>query len=418
MNYKPDTGEYLNASLIFLDYIALWFPKQYRLKGALLADKLMRYFYSDEFFPPKAISHKSGNFRVLPFVDERLVISINKTNFEIHFRGSFFPNIPLDKQIQLLWEFMNAFTAILDDRKMWYKVDDYKMWTPREFLHSGTVSRIDIASNVFGAVNLNKTNIDADSRTLAKNIELFSMPTLSFNKKTLEEKRKANEAGDYFKVYMNPENTKITGVTVGNRRDKNSLIMRIYDKSIDPNNLHDNLKFGTTNFYRWEYELHNRINKSIGIYDFTFITEENIIDAWNYCNRRYTVWFNAEISDHNIPKPKKRMIPKQEFNPIPAIIGYLKGLDHNGLDMTKEIIFIIEQGFEHDLTLDLLDKFKNGDNWKEVIKDLKGKYMPLHETEYKRALEQTVRELYYDKTKEALVNVEAYVNNRIIEERN
>lgn len=149
-------------------------------------------------------------------------------------------------------------------------------------LNDWTISRIDLGINISNALDLEALEWQTHKRT------------------------------SIHKYYVTTNKEKeISGVTVG-KRGNQFLFCRLYKKWLDPNREHDIIKYGTSEFFRLEYELRRPQIKKVEngntgrcINSVNDLTEHNILKLWKYVTRlRHPIFKDSELPRYIIKTMK------------------------------------------------------------------------------------------------------------------
>lgn len=112
-------------------------------------------------------------------------------------------------------------------------------------------------------------------------------------------------------------NGRQTGMTIG-KSGRKKVQLKIYDKRLEPNRIHDIRRFGTDKFYRIEYQFGREYIKETGIED--SITKKLMQSLWKrgYANKRLILYKN-EVKVAKEP----RIMMRQEYSSEKMIVSML-----------------------------------------------------------------------------------------------
>jgi hypothetical protein len=229
-----------------------------------------------------------------------------------------------------------------------------------EWYKNTSVSRLDLSKNVYRVNNWHLANMNYKCRSnMLKTFRYYQEDkgmTDALLDMYMEEELAQDNKDNQFSVYHKGDEKGWRAVSLGTR-GKESIRMLIYDKRYDKNKRHDIKKFGTDQFYRWEYNVGRRVIRNSGIEDLAYLDYKNIKNLWAICLRQYSpAWGDHKINLkylHN-PKVEKRISNIDKTPPpyyrLPTIFGHLKALDPRLFEcVEKAVVLIRDRDRFHDV---------------------------------------------------------------------
>ena len=337
-------------SKLFLDYVQLWVNLPKGMVNDTLMLQLAQVFsgHEDGYYEPKAARLDTLHDRIyINHANRGIDIRINSAGARIQLSGSFFKQLSVKKQLVELREFIRTFYLLMENRKTEireqsalieyeHEIEMYP-YHESEWYKNTSVSRLDLSKNVYRVKSWHLANMNYKCRSnMLKTFQYFQYDkgmTDALLDMYMEAELEQENAESQFSVYQKGDEVGWRAVSLG-VRGKETIRMLIYDKRYDKNKRHDIKKFGTDQFYRWEYNVGRRVIRNAGIEDLAYLDFKNVINLWNICLRQY----NPAWGDHKIPlkymknPPVSKVIPDDKKTPppyyrLPTIFGHLKALD-------------------------------------------------------------------------------------------
>jgi hypothetical protein len=219
-------------SFFILDSLKQWsLDKQYNIA----VNNEMYYKCSNGFVTEtKNISFENEDERIVA-LSKNVNIIINDQGVKVYLYGSFFKSDNYRENLKQIFKFMDDFKKI------------FVLYISRDLNDQQiSLSRLDIACNI----NKNFQEYEWNYVQNYKRSNLLNQI----------------QAPTMYHYYNKLGESVITGLSIG-KRGSEFAYFRAYDKSFDPNNVHDMDRFDTVEFIRLEHELGHRKLKSFMIYD-------------------------------------------------------------------------------------------------------------------------------------------------------
>ena len=339
-------------SNLFIDYCQLWIAIEKEHFTTDLAHKIAAGFssYPDGWYKEKCVRmNTSGNEIYINHSSLGINIRLRRGDARIQLSGTFGQNKGekhiVKNQLVEIRELMRKFYLILENDKERLAVDKqgfgtgevvwkWKHILPKsetEYIMDTSVSILHLAKNVYNRESWPLENLAIKAKSNMYK-ELKKLPygakiTLArfeqiMEQVNLEEQKRINP-----QYYSNAGGEGVRAIYMGTR-GRHTVQMLIYDKRCDEQNAHDEIRFGTVDFYRWEYRIGKQIMVLGGIHDLGYLDTKHIKNLWKMSfnrymplwgiNRKSPKYAEAEkIQTLDIPKNlKKRGNLSQQFSDI------------------------------------------------------------------------------------------------------